>query len=557
MLSKINLKKVKSYKKINQKLTELDFLAKTFDYKKLQEVFFNKKFELNIIPDITYQEILMQRPSLDNNLNILGDSKYWAESPLNEKSLKRNRTYTDTHPNKTQRDLSLLPLDTLENENDAFEKDAKMELSDNEKDKYSENHADSLGSDSHSEKSIIIEPHPENRFSQYLFQKKVALPIFGLCDIYDLNLYKTKKKSRKTMADKLIERICSKDLNWIRSKAAIRRKVLNRLILSIYLSFYSKEDYSDDLLEFVYYDFLQRYGLKIVSDRKFVEFLCSVIYSESSKRCSNFLRFICLGQKINKKNFSKRSFEVYLESLSVIMNSKLGASPLEDSSERIMIPAAKAIELVKEKLENLERIQIMRTISIIEFKSVQDPKKISVIGLIDSEMVLELMVDAVEGQKSKYLDGLQFIINTIKYKEPKDSVMKFEVSMIIRAIFPLEVQKFEKYYEDIQSLPLPELCLYCVENSLFSLVDISSYYTDEDKTVTEVQALVNDSMEELLHIANELDSNEQFMKTIPQKAWDSKLKNLAKGVGSRKTYETMLAFNLFSNELKRIYAMFL
>ena len=532
-------------KKIGQKNKELDFISKTIDFKKLKEAFLLQQSQ-----EIGYENVIMKKPAFDKDFNILVDSRYWDDDILNKsKGMRRTSTLNQNKIESLQKQRTI----SEKGEEFGLENDNNLLKGDHSVDDPSIYDMDNPLNDNLSE----IDSFEELPQITYHFEKKSVSSLLNLSEIYDFNLYKARKNPRKTQAYKILEKICTKDINWIKSKGILSRKLIHKKILSQYLSFYSKDYISDSLLDFSYYTFHQRYGLKIVSERKFIEFICSLILYETSRKCCNFLRFIGAGQKINKKNYSKQAFEVYLDCLSVLMNSKSVISISDDPAEKLMIPIFKATELVKEKLEKIDKTQILRTISILEYKAIQDPKKISIHGLIDGEYVIELIIEVYESLKSNYLDGLQFIINIIRYKEAKDELLKYEISIVMRAICPLKVADFEAHYEYANFLSIQEMCCYCIDNSLFSLNDIKAFYTDEFISESDAENLINNSIEELFSIINEIEATNEYMKTLSQQIWELKLKILIKSVQTRNAYESMYAFKIYSIELNRIRSMFL
>lgn len=545
-------------KKIKVKYVELDFLSKTVDYKKLRDAFFKRGITSGT--NITYDKILMKKPSLRKEFNILADSNFWSEDHRDfshrVKQINRSSTQnfddssitsrdpnTPTSPKTPKAPKILAPIlkevddeleseDSIENSQDISHPSAYLDLSTDQLESFEDKHFSSI------------------------FKKKSVIPLYNLVSTLDLNLISMRKHQKKTPAIKILNKISAKDLKWIISKATLSRKLIHKIIVTMYGSYFSHQDLSENFIDFIYFDFYQRYGLKFVSDKKFVEFICSCIRSDDSKKCTNFLRFVSMGHKVGKKNFSHKGFELYLESLTFLTNSKIGIANTEDYYEKFLVPVARASECIREQLEKFDKSQILRIISLAESKAVADPKKISIGGLIECENVLEWIIEAYESLPNKYIEGVEFLINSLKYNEPKDSLLKSEILMVFRAIIPENYEDFEKHYDDFNIITLEDFCLYSVTNSIFAMTDLTKFYS-ESKSKEEIYDMIKSSLSEMHTIVGEIESTDKFMKTLPQEIWELKLKNLEKALDERDAGENIFAFKVFYLELHRVRSTFL
>lgn len=508
-------------KKITEKQMELDFLCKTFDYKKFKQLVLEKGLEYGSILDEQYEKILQKKHLNRSQFSILSDLNYWEE-PQNksfEKVLKKQKS---------------IPIDLKEPLNSD----------------YNHQRANKI----HKYTSYAQENDLETLKIETLLKQSVS-PMTSLAD-FDLVFYKFTQKPKKTTSEKILQKVCHKAMDWIISKANTNRKLINKLMLSLYLSYYSKADYSEEFIDFVYFDFYQRYGLKFICDKKFIEFVCSLIASTDSNRSMNFIRFIGAGYKVNKKNYSKKALQMYLQGLTYLLNYRnAGFDP--ESSDKVLVSLSAAVDLVRNKLEDIEISSVHKIIALIEAKSVAHPKKINFSETIDSEIVLELILEVFESLDLKYVEAFQYLVNVIKFNEYKDYCMKYEISMLIRALCPGKLEKFELEYDNKVNINLHEVCIYCIDNQLFLYDDIKLFYQDQPEIISNMQAEIDKSIENLLEIIKDIDKTEYFMKTIPKKTWELKLKNLTKGVPIRNPSETMLAHQLYCSELNRIQANYL
>lgn len=517
-------------RKIKIKAAELDFITKTLHYKKVKEKFMNNQH----LGDMTIEKLFHLKPANSKNFNLLADSEFWGEKNRNSslnKSLTQNLAGVVVERAGRMNTIKEMSINEQAEENSIVDSNIKSIYTDFES---------------------FQEPGVDKSFS-----KKPVGPLEDLTSSIDIFLIQREKSGKKTQALKILEKICEKDINWIKSKALMNRKLMNKLIYSLYLSFYSRHDFSEDFLDYVYYDFFKRYGLKYVSDKKFVEFICSLIKSEDSKKFTMFLRFIGAAQKVSKVNYSKNSFKLFLDGLSFLINSKIGVTFNEDYSDKFLVPTTRACELVKSQLDPIDKQIMLKVSSQIEFKSIPDPKRFNVGGLVDGETALETIIEGYESIKFKYINGVEFLINALKYNEPKDLIIKTEISMFIRIFYPNELEAFEVTFDDCEHISLGMLCSFAVDRKLFELHEVQSFVPDQGQDFDDVDRMFKESIDEMKEIIADFNNLETFMNTLNQQVWQVKLSNLEKGLAARKPYESLFAFKVFLLELLRVQSTFL
>lgn len=81
-----------------------------------------------------------------------------------------------------------------------------------------------------------------------------------------------------------------------------------------------------------------------------------------------FLRFMGLGDKIGCNNYSKFSIRIFVTAYEFLFKSKIGINvPFRPDYDVIYVPAARAIECVKEKLgSKVEKPEILKLLYWIE-----------------------------------------------------------------------------------------------------------------------------------------------------------------------------------------------
>lgn len=359
---------------------------------------------------------------------------------------------------------------------------------------------------------------------------------------------------KKSPAKKIMFEIMSKKPPWVKKRATMSRKMINKLTYSIYLAYYTKQDYSDPLLDFLYDDFSKRFGFKKVVEKKFKEFICSMIAFQDSRRSKMFLRFISGGKAVNLSNFSSNGLDLYLSSLNFMTNSKIGMATFDDSLDKIMLPLVRATECLREYMECIDKHSITKAISYIEKAAVADPRKINPLGLVENELVLEILVENYESNKLQVIKGVELLLNSIKYNEPKDSVTKYEASLLFRSISPSKFDDLDQCFIDKDEISIEDFCETCIAKLALSTYDIFNTLPDRQISVEETETIVNGSIEEYRQICNDtLYNSPGFSSDF----WDNKISNVQLGTKDRDTYETILALHIFSFELHRLKNTFI
>lgn len=255
------------------------------------------------------------------------------------------------------------------------------------------------------------------------------------------------------------------------------RKMINRIMATIYNDYTNRPKNEDEgLLEAAYDDFSQKYGLKAVCDRKFLEFVASLLKNASNLRSFTFLKFIGASEKINSRPYHKKSLEVYLDSLNYMTHAKIGISiNTDDTADVIYLPTLRAIECLKEKLDKFAvKKTINQCINIIEKSSVADPKRINEKGLVEAELVLKLVVECFEEYVIRVQEGVIQAVKAIKNGEEISDISKEEFIMLIRNI---SYDKFSSIEDTIREDPisLDRVMNICIDKGFLTVNDLKEY----------------------------------------------------------------------------------
>lgn len=295
----------------------------------------------------------------------------------------------------------------------------------------------------------------------------------------------------------LFEKFTNKKIELIKKKSSMSNRLVNKLMASIYQTFLNKlkNDEHCELIEVAYDEFYQKYGLRKVSDRKFLDFIGSLFLHSEHLRSQMFLRFLECGHKINKSDFGRLSLNLYLNCLNFMLNSKIGImTNYEDSSESSYFPIIRAYECVKEKLNFLEKSDYTLIMTEVESKLKPDPKKINS-GLIELEVFLNIIIEHYENYQNQIIEGIQLIYNNISNGED-GTVSKELLTLVIRVLnkaknhiqddTEIESHKYKQFLSSFQTetMSLEDLVIRSIENNLFSLSEVKAFCNNSDGIMT-------------------------------------------------------------------------
>lgn len=359
-------------------------------------------------------------------------------------------------------------------------------------------------------------------------------------------------------AIKLLKLFLSKKTKLILKKATMSRKMVNKLINNYYVSFMTDNiNISLSFADLLYNDMFDKFRLKKVTDRKYLEFIASLLRYAEFKRSLIFLRFLGASRKISVLPYTIYSFAFYVKALEFMQKAKIGiTSSYDETADVIYVPTVRAVECVKEKLEHLiDKNSIQNVLNQIEMATVNDPKKINAAGLVDTELVLELMIALYEEYQQKVINGVNEVISAIKYKENASIVTKQEFILLVRHISPMKfyiLHKDENELNLADTMNTKEITQKCIEKALLMLQDVKNYCSiPEETSVEDISNEIGVGIDDMKNIAKNIDSLEDKI-AICSNDWLAKLDNLQTGVYERELKLTKIAWKLYQDELRRL-----
>ena len=349
----------------------------------------------------------------------------------------------------------------------------------------------------------------------------------------------------------LTKKLVAKSMESILKKATISRKMINKMIAMNYQIAISKisSEVADELLIISYEEISQKYGLKKVTDRKFLEFIASVMKNKQHKKCYMFMRLAGLGSLKNLEIYSKFTLSLYLESLQYMLNSKIGITMNYEESEDInMFPINRAVECAKEKLEGrVDRQGILAVISNLERKAVPDPQRIST-ALIDLEFTLELVCDAYETAQKSIKKGVEMVLFALGYSETQ-SILQYDFSIIVRAMIPSKYQRFEDEDTVSQEITHEEAVELSVDLHALSENDVNAF-------VKNYQKKPFDNYSELDMIIEKMRRSQGDWISVSEDEWKKRIDQVAKKWDESNVY-AIIAWRVYEQELIRINTEYL
>jgi hypothetical protein len=348
------------------------------------------------------------------------------------------------------------------------------------------------------------------------------------------------------------------------------------MIANVYMNCLGKIKNGDQiecLAEQVYDDFYQKYGLKAVSEKRFLEFVASVYAYVKHKRVQVFFKFLGCAGYVDMENYSRISFVYYLSSLQTMLNMKLGVVVVFDEiADKQMFPTVRGIECAKEKLERItDKMTLNNIMQTIQNSSESDSKGINQGGLIELEFVLELLVEQYEAYQKSIEDGLVQIFTAFNCDEYLGS---YELLIAIRHISydrleytddetKLEGSKkvnFNQLFKELEGkeiISLHEVSNKCVENNLLRISQVTAFCPvteglNREMVIEEIQSWRGYCEE----IARTIGMDGKKYKTLDGNLFIDKIFNVASHVNDKDPYHSLLAWRLYESELKRVDSEF-
>jgi hypothetical protein len=328
---------------------------------------------------------------------------------------------------------------------------------------------------------------------------------------------------------------------FLKKKSKISRKMMFKMMTGFYENalYQMSTDGLKDMLLVCFDEIAHRYGLKKVSDRKFLEFIAEVIKNKELKRCAMFLKLVNFNSELLPESFSRFTLVLYLESFKYMMSSKIGImTNFDETDDKILVPVNRAVECVREKLEGkVEKNLVTVVVNAVEHKSSPDPRRINT-ALVELEVVLEIMCETYENSQNRIKN---LIKKTFSAFSQGEIVSNYIILIVMKTINPLKFNKFEEIIGKCD-LSLEEISEVCINLNIF-------HESDWNTVVRNFNSRAFESYEDLLKILNQMKGKEKDFGTFSVNEWEALLIS-CKNSGSDELSSVL--FQVYENELKRI-----
>lgn len=321
-------------------------------------------------------------------------------------------------------------------------------------------------------------------------------------EILEFNFHNIVKKEiinlRKiSVGQPLLQRIMKKKIEYIKKRSNMSNRMINRTISTIYQNAIEKlnsDERLENLVDLTYDEIYHRYGVKTAADKKFRDFIYSLFSNTIHKKSLLFLKFLQCGSKLGAKNYTNSSFSLYLKCLDFMLTMNIGIMPgYLDTSDNNMFPTLRAIECVKDKIDFSKASLIPVILHQIDAKTIQDPKRININGLIEIETFLEVVIETYEDYQLKIEEGIFMLITGFGLNASRE-IPQALLFLIFRHVEGSKAGLMHKdenynygdlspknrYYSILTLLTAPvifynDLMNACVESNIFKISDVKDF----------------------------------------------------------------------------------
>lgn len=365
---------------------------------------------------------------------------------------------------------------------------------------------------------------------------------------------------------KFIDSFLDENVKTIVKHAKMSKKMVFRTISYMYLLAVNKGPSEfDTLANFIYGEFTLKYTQKSVAVKKIIDFMSGLLKYPESPKVIIFIKLLGISHKIGLEDYTrlKQSFNFLISLIISVESSSKGIISFESNPDYKFIPTIRAIECAREALEPyLTKQKIENTITILEKRSMPDPKKINKLGIIDLEFLQETLL----AEHDHYNRG---ILNAItKFLSPfymHGKMLKHDMVMIIRHVNP---DKFLSLFGNQPALEVLNQLCSCekVENfiTINKVLDFCFNYKvlyphdleEFEKCEIETEKLREGIVREIAAFHSDLKKifDDQEKYELEQEfvyIWEERIKDLL-GENSMSSTTVVVIWKLFSQEVKRL-----
>ncbi|CAK84613.1 unnamed protein product (macronuclear) [Paramecium tetraurelia] len=321
---------------------------------------------------------------------------------------------------------------------------------------------------------------------------------------------------------------------------------------------------------FVFNNFLNRYGFKNVAEKKYLQFLLSVIHFSSIFRVNVFARMIAILQD-EHLNFSIEESSFFLQGYDFMCSeSTLGVNVVQSESEqKFHVPYLRALDYMKVYLENKMMEDELRDLkNDLENLKEPDPKNLNKQGLIDVD---NFLIKVMNKYRIITIRTKEFVIHAFQAAD-LDGNKKINNNEFITLFRHIEHQKFNfkeamnLFYEqadiisvDERSLSFNRFTSVCVSQQIFTFQALNHFINVRTNDDVEKQFLqVRQEWQNYkLEIESTLKELQPYVTPEIFSEWNTIIKTLEQRIMSQTNQHSsikpiLIAHKILKLELKRL-----
>ncbi|CAD8074125.1 unnamed protein product [Paramecium primaurelia] len=321
---------------------------------------------------------------------------------------------------------------------------------------------------------------------------------------------------------------------------------------------------------FVFNNFLNRYGFKNVAEKKYLQFLLSVIHFSSIFRVNVFARMIAILQD-EHLNFSIEESSFFLQGYDFMCSeSTLGVNVVQSESEqKFHVPYLRALDYMKVYLENKMMEDELRDLkNDLENLKEPDPKNLNKQGLIDVD---NFLIKVMNKYRIITTRTKEFVIHAFQAAD-LDGNKKINNNEFITLFRHIENQKFNfkdamnLFYEqaDIiqneeRSLSFNRFTSLCVSQQIFTFQALNHFINVKTNDDVEKQFLLvrQEWQNYRMEIESTLKELQPYVTPEIFQEWNTILKTLELRIMSQANQQSnikpiLIAHKILKLELQRL-----
>jgi len=386
-------------------------------------------------------------------------------------------------------------------------------------------------------------------------------------------------RKRQHPAPRLLAHFLRKSPESLTKSAVMSRKMLLKFCSQVYSSAVQKVREGVDflLIELAYDEIDKKFVLKKVVEKKLLEVIASALNAVELRRAAMFARLLGVGERAGLPSCSKQSVWMYLTAYEFMLTSKVGIMVgIDETAEVQLFPLSRGIECLKDRLAAFGSLSELSALQMtLERQCKVDYKRVNKSGLVELELVLEVLLQEYDLYQQQVQDNLQFLLEILAYSDNQMTVTATQVALMVRHISPgklhmvLSEEGGEAFTSAIEAagsraeegenevfISADRLYELSIEWGLFTNADMEAFFGPAWDS--NAQLLSSDDISGfdslLLSTACSLSSLSKLVVEASE-VWTTRLNLFHEGLSDRPAHISQAAYKLQAAELLRLRAL--